>query len=137
MRRRDLALALAFTSTSTFTSMTGCGHEGPDPGVRDACETGGATLGCAETPIETIEDACWRLVECGAIPVANPASEPECCFDWADCVQELDEMESSHVELALACVEAAPCSELLLPGSPDRPTRDDAELPACLQHASH
>lgn len=112
-----------------------CGHDGPDPGVRGPCDQpGGSTLGCTPAAIATPEDACWRMVECGAIPVANPESDPECCFDWADCVEELDELPAAQLELALACVAAAPCSELLLPGSPDRPTRNDEELPACLQH---
>jgi hypothetical protein len=112
-----------------------CGGDASDPGVRGPCdEAGGGTLGCAPPVIESVEDACWRLVECGAIPVANPEDDPNCCFDWAECVDELGELPSYRLDFTLACIAAAPCSELIWRGSPSRPTRNEEEFPPCLQH---
>lgn len=112
-----------------------CDPSGSTPGLRGPCSTpSGEPLGCDEQPIETAEDACWKLVSCGAIPVANPDDDPDCCFDYTRCIDELGELEQLGHDFALACIEGATCDQLRWRGSPDRPTRNRAEMPACLQH---
>lgn len=125
---RRCALA---TLAALLFGTAACGNDGPKPGVRGNCATArGPLLECDPVPLSGAEDACWRLVQCGAIPVANPESEPGCCFDWAACVDYVEALPDQRFELALACIEAAACDDLKSRGSPDRPT----DLPACLEH---
>jgi len=122
MRVLNIALAVALLATA-------CDFEGSKPGVRE-CTAGAGPIGeCEPEEVVTPEDACWRLVACGAIPVVNPEAEPECCFDWARCVSYLEDLPDPQLELALACVEVAPCDSLKWNGSPNRP---NDELPPCL-----
>jgi hypothetical protein len=108
-----------------------CDFEGSKPGVRGECSAypGGPLQECERVEVVSPEDACWRLVECGAIPVVNPEAEPDCCFDWARCVGYLEDLSDPQLELALACVEVSPCDSLKWNGSPNRP---NDELPPCL-----
>jgi hypothetical protein len=102
----------------------------PTPGVRAACaEPGGPLDRCEPGSIDSAEDACWRMVECGALAVARPDDTDDCSFcDWASCVETIDAMSDAQYELALACVEAAPCDALKAPGYPN-----DPDPPPCLE----
>lgn len=122
---RVVLIALAVVSAA-------CDFEGSKAGVRGECGATGAgpLQECERTEVVSAEDACWRLVECGAIPVVNPEMEPDCCFDWARCVGFLEDLPDPQLELALTCVEAAPCDSLKWNGSPNRP---NDELPPCLE----
>ena len=110
----------------------GCSADESTPGVRSVCAEPSGPLGeCAAMPLASADEACWRLVECGAIPVANPEDEPDCCFDWAECVEYIEELPDPQYELSLACIESASCEALRAGGSPDR-TND---LPPCLEYS--
>ena len=113
--------------------LAACGTSGPEPGARSDCASAGGPLSqCPpESPesIDTPDDACWKMVECGAMPVARPDDRQDCGFcDWQSCVNFIDQLPDQQLELALACVQAAPCDELKAPGSPD-----DPDLPPCLE----
>jgi hypothetical protein len=107
----------------------GCRGSGPEPGVRDTCGAPGGPVGvCTADEIDSAEDACWKMVECGALAVARPDDQGDCGFcDWASCVAYVDALSDDQFELALDCVAAAPCDELKGPGSPD-----DPDPPPCL-----
>jgi hypothetical protein len=123
MRVVTIALAAALATAA-------CDIEGSKPGVRSQCAVGAGPLEqCERVELLSPEDACWRLVECGSIPVANPEAEPDCCFDWARCVDYLEELPDPQLEQSLACLEVAPCDSLKWNGSPNRP---NDELPPCL-----
>lgn len=111
-------------------AIAACDFEGSKPGVRECAGGAGPLAGCERVEVMSPEDACWRLVECGSIPVQNPEEEPDCCFDWARCVDYLEELPDPQLELSLACVEATPCDSLKWNGSPNRP---NDELPPCLE----
>jgi hypothetical protein len=123
---RVVLIALAAASAAAA-----CDFEGSKPGVRDQCAVGAGPLSpCERVEVVSPEDACWRLVECGSIPVVNPEDEPDCCFDWSRCVDYLEELPDPQLEVSLACVEAATCDSLKWNGSPNRP---NDELPPCLE----
>ena len=86
----------------------GCGDDGPTPGVRGPCgyaEGGG--LDCEDEPIESAIDACWKMVNCGVIPVANPNDDENCCLDWAHCVEEIESLDDYNQGLVLSCIETS------------------------------
>jgi hypothetical protein len=116
------------------TLLAACSIDGSTPGVRDRCASAGGLGTCDLTPVDDPESACWRLVECGVIPVANPDDEPDCCFDWATCVNFIEDLPDDRYDFTLPCVEAATCDELRFRGSPDRPSRSREDMPECLQH---
>jgi len=90
-----------------------CGFDGGKPDSGDRCAAPGAPLiECGPAPLTGAEDACWHLVQCGAIPAANPDSDPSCCFDWAACVAHVDGLPDPQFEMTLACIETTACDEL-------------------------
>jgi hypothetical protein len=118
---------------ATFAALMGgaCGIDGSKPIDRDRCAaSGGTLLECGPGPLASAEDACWRLVQCGSIPAANPALDPTLGFDWAACVEHVEYLPDDQFESALACVEAARCDELRVRGGPGHL----GDLPACLDH---
>jgi hypothetical protein len=112
----------------------GCADDaaGLDEASSECAGSDGLVPECDPAPVAGAEDACWRLVQCGAIPVANPESDPSCCFDWAACVAHVDHLPDQQFELALACVESTTCEEQRAGSSADRA----AELPFCLERAA-
>jgi hypothetical protein len=121
---RGLIIALAVCAAA------GCDDQGSKAGVRGECAfSGGPLEQCDRVELLSQEDACWRLVECGAIPVSNPEDEPDCCFDWAHCVSYMQALPDPAFEQSLSCLEVAPCDSLKWNGSPNRP---NDELPPCL-----
>lgn len=100
----------------------------PRPGARERCGSAAAPLAeCGPAPVAGAEDACWRLVECGAVPAANPESNPSCCLDWASCVDYVEGLPDEQFEAALACIASATCDELRPHGM-----RAATQAPACL-----
>jgi hypothetical protein len=111
--------------------LAACDTDGPVPGVREPCAVGAGPLQeCADEPIETPEDACWRLVQCAALPINRPNEDEDCGFcDFRSCVVLLEAMGQDQMELALACVEVATCDQLKSGGeSPENP-----DPPPCFQ----
>jgi hypothetical protein len=117
---------LAALLCSAAGGIVACGIDSPRPPPRGQCSPEeDPRTGCEPVALASAEEACWRLVECGAVPVANPESDPGCCFDWGSCVNRVESMADEQFELALACVESSSCEEL-------RPIAPGA-LPRCLE----
>jgi hypothetical protein len=117
------------TLAALLSGATACGNDAPKAEARAACvNAAGPLIECDPVPLAGAEDACWRLVQCGAIPVANPESEPDGGFDWSACVDFIERLPDQRFELALACIEASACDELKAGGGQARPS----EPPACL-----
>ena len=86
-------------------------------GGRANCAYGGALTDCPDAD-HTSGAACWRLVECGAIPVQ---SEDENRFDWGNCVDGLDRATADRQRVMISCITASTCDELRVNGSPQNP----------------
>ena len=92
-------------------------------GSRGNCAQGGVLTDCPDAE-RTSEGACWRLVDCGAIPVAyNDPNEPF-RLDWGTCVDGLDSLTADRQRLVIGCIAASTCDQLRVDGSPDRPNTD-------------
>ena len=94
-------------------------------GARGACLTGGQLLGC-EDEIVTAEDACWKLVGCGVIPVDNQDPNGR---DWGRCVGRIGGYDEDAQQIVIACVATASCDLLTVNDSPVNPY----EWPNCLE----
>lgn len=101
-----------------------CDGNGSADGARGRCTAGGQVLGDCEQ-VATVEDACWKLVDCAVIPVSSDMTR-----DWGDCVDRIDALDPTSQEAAVACVDAASCDELTVNDSPSNPY----EWPDCLQY---
>lgn len=101
MGRLLLPLLIAATALA-------CGDDGPTTGFADECaNAGGTLLGCEPRPVETTHDACWKLVECGVIPVQS-----EFNFNWGGCVSQIDDMAIERKRFVLECIDTASCDDL-------------------------
>ncbi|MBT8493700.1 MAG: hypothetical protein KJO07_11625 [Deltaproteobacteria bacterium] len=97
-----------------------CGDDQSKQGFRDPCsEAAGAIDGCEYQSLATPEDLCWRLVECGVIPVEDPDDDD--VFDWGDCANSFENLANYRFEHSAACVANSSCDELILDGSPNGP----------------
>jgi hypothetical protein len=84
-----------------------CGDDGATPGVRDECaHAGGTLLGCEPRPVETVQDACWKLVDCTGLPIESDG------FDWGDCVDDISDMPPERESFVLECIDASTCDDL-------------------------
>lgn len=100
-------------------------------GARGSCASGGALAGCPDSA-RTIEDACWRLVECGSYPleaINDDGTDCTNCRDYGQCVDRLESMIEQRARVVVACVVSSTCDELKAPGSPT-PYAD----PACFDY---
>src|SRR5262245_54270402 len=84
-------------------------------GARSFCAQGGALTDCPDAE-RTPQGACWRLVDCGAIPVA---SDNENRFTWGRCVDLLERQTADRQRLVINCIAASTCDELRVDGSPE------------------
>jgi hypothetical protein len=75
-------------------------------GARDNCAEGGTLNQCPAT-VRTPDGACWRLVECGALPLASDSTG-----DWASCVDRISGMRDVAQQLVIACIASATCDQL-------------------------
>jgi len=110
------------------TAAVGCGDDGSAQGFRGPCAAAGS-IDCPTESLATAEDLCWRLVECGSIPVAGP--DDGNVFDWPRCVESVNSLDDYQFEFSLACVEGSTCDELKTNGSPN-----DPGVPVCLRHGN-
>ena len=106
-----------------LVSMAACEDEAGVQGHRGPCAAGaaGAFVGCEDAPIETSEDACWRLVECGVIPLVQNDPDLQWVTDWDECVSDLERLPEDRRAFVLDCIAAASCEDLLLNNSPTTP----------------
>jgi hypothetical protein len=102
-----------------------CGEMGNSDGARGRCAAGGQVLGQCDV-VETPEDACWKLVDCGVLPLDNGGRNQ---FDWGGCVDRIESFDSDGQERAIACVGVASCDQLTVQGSP----ADPYPWPDCLE----
>ena len=117
--------ALVWTSAAA----SACDSVGSADGTRGRCASpAGELLGCEAGPIETPEDACFRLVDCAAIPIQSAEGQDN--LDWGDCIDILDGFSPERFDYAVACIAASSCDELRPNGGPATPY----ERPLCLQH---
>ena len=98
MRRCAFLLALA---------ACGDGGDGTVEGTRGQCAFGGELTDCPDSA-RTVEGACWRLVDCGAIVLSDDNNR----FDWGRCVDTLAGQQADFQRLAINCVAAETCDEL-------------------------
>ncbi len=113
MKRPWLLAAVAATALASCDG---------DMGVRGPCANPtGSIVGCEPEPIETADDACWKLVACGVIPFENPPDpDNDDRRGWAECIRDIEDLPAEREQLVLACVEAATCIDLLTGQSPLR-----------------
>jgi hypothetical protein len=99
-----------------------CGaSDDTNEGTRALCAQGGALTDCPDAE-RTAEGACWRLVDCGAIPIASDNANR---FTWGRCVDEIDRLTADRQRLVIGCVAASSCDELRVGGSPRNPNPND------------
>jgi hypothetical protein len=99
-----------------------CGDDGTVEGARGQCAFGGELNDCPDSE-RTPEAACWRLVDCGAIPVAyeNPEDPGDRRFDWGVCTDFVEGQSADRQRLMINCIAASTCDQLRVGGSPDNP----------------
>lgn len=108
-----------------------CSFEEAAPGVRGHCATATGDPVCPREAVDNGEDACWKLVECAAIPLASP--EDEDYFDQPFCLEFFERLSDARYDLAVACVSASTCDQLQFRNSPDGTGQFDNEgRPSCL-----
>jgi len=78
-------------------------------GTRGLCGEGGALNDQCEEPITTARDACWRMVDCGAISVKSDNTNR---FTWARCVDTLERQTADRQRLVIHCIAASSCDAL-------------------------
>ena len=86
-------------------------------GARGQCAQGGALNTCPEAE-RTSEGACWRLVDCAAIPLHDSTGNS---FDWDHCVDFIETRTADREQLVIDCIAASSCDALKVDGSPNRP----------------
>ena len=87
----------------------GCGTDDKQ-GTRAECAQGGALTDCPDAE-RTSQGACWRLVDCGAIPLSRNGYYE---LDWDRCVREIQGAGDVQAQLIEACIGGATCDQLKL-----------------------
>src|SRR5215813_9877694 len=77
-------------------------------GARGECATGGALNDCPPAE-QTPDGACWRLVDCAAIPVRSDNNN---VFDWGACVNYIEGLTDDRERLIISCIAASACDAL-------------------------
>jgi len=96
MRRLSFVLLLAACNAGDDTT----------DGARALCAEGGALNTCSEPP-HTAEGACWKLVDCAAIPLDTMNG-----IDWGGCVDGIMGLTDDRQRLVIDCVVASSCDAL-------------------------
>ncbi|HLL21211.1 MAG TPA: hypothetical protein VK427_03720 [Kofleriaceae bacterium] len=78
-------------------------------GSRAECEFGGTLTDCPDAERD-VQSACWRLVDCGAIPVHHETDENR--LDWDNCVNRLETRTEDRRRVTIACIASSACDEL-------------------------
>ena len=95
-RRLRLLLLLAACNAADDTA----------DGARGLCAEGGALNQCPDPP-KTAQGACWKLVDCAAIPLDAMNN-----FDWGDCVNGIERLTDDRQRLVIDCIAASSCDAL-------------------------
>ena len=94
-----------------LVAMIACGASDDELylGSRGNCEFGGTLTDC-ENAERTVQAACWRMVDCGAIITHH---ETDNNFpDWDNCVNDLETTTEDRRRLVIACIASSTCDEL-------------------------
>lgn len=107
--------------TSLVLAATGCGA-GDDVagGAHGPCAQGGELTDCPDAE-RTPQAACWRLVDCGAIPLDH---DEEFRFDWGRCVDGIASLTEERQRLVVSCIAASTCDQLRSESSTEPNTGD-------------
>lgn len=124
MKGWTAGLALA-----SVCALVGCTGDDASWGGRGACAYGGALTDCPDAE-RTAEAACWRLVDCGAIPVSH---EDDGFFDWGSCVDRINSRIVERRRLITSCIATSVCDELRMQGSPT-PRNHQARAMRCFAY---
>ena len=111
-RRRSLALVNGWLCLLLVVGA--CANDGS----RARCAEGGALNACGDID-RTPPGACWRLVDCAAIPINGDQ------WNWAQCVDDISSLQPIGQEAVIDCIAASTCDALKVDGSPLNPNRDD------------
>lgn len=103
----------------------GLGDDRAD-GSRAQCAEGGALDDTCAADLRTAEQACWRLVDCGAISLHENG---QYAFDWNRCVREVETAGAPQQRLIMACIAASTCDQLKVRSSDGT---DSYDRPTCL-----
>jgi hypothetical protein len=87
-------------------------------GTRGICGEGGTLNDQCLGPIDNARDACWRLVDCGALVVHGP---DQGSYDWDRCVDDIQSMGDVQQQLVIACIASSTCDQLKVQPD-DRPS---------------
>lgn len=111
--------------------LAACSDENVVQGAHGQCAFGGELNDCPDAA-RTAEAACWRLVDCGSIPVAyeNPDNPDDRRFDWGRCVDFLEGQTADRQRIMISCIAASVCDELRVNGSPEDPNAGEIR---CIQ----
>ncbi len=82
------------------------------------CAEGGAINQC-DGAVSTARDACWKLVDCGAISINSGDTDKH--FDWGACVDRIETSIDTEQQLIVSCIAASSCDALKVQNSPDNP----------------
>ena len=93
--------------TLSFLLLAAC-NAGDDTtdGARGKCAEGGVLTDCPDSA-RTSEGVCWRLVDCGSIPLDSMND-----FDWKRCVDGIDRLTADRQSLVIDCIAASTCDAL-------------------------
>lgn len=86
----------------------GLGDDTAD-GSRAQCAEGGALNDTCSDAIRTPEQACFRMVDCGAISLHE---DGQFDFDWNRCVNEIWNTGDVQARLVISCIAASTCDQL-------------------------
>jgi len=89
----------------------GAGDDNTSDGARAKCAFGGALNDCPDAE-KSSQGGCWRLVDCGAIPLEVEDPTNENAFDWGRCVDTIDDLTADRRGLVIECIAAMTCDEL-------------------------
>lgn len=106
MRAWTCSLLLAATAACSL------GDDAAD-GSRAQCAEGGALNDTCANNITTAEQACWRLVDCGAVRLHEDQYYD---FDYSLCVEEIEGAGMVQSRLIIACIGASTCDNLKYAG---------------------
>ena len=95
-------------------ALGGCGlGDDTADGSRAQCAEGGALNDTCTKAVTTPEQACFRMVDCGAIPLHQ---NEQYRFDWSRCVGQIEDTGDFQARLIIACVNASTCDQLKVSG---------------------
>ena len=94
-----------------FIALAACnGGDDTADGTRGLCAEGGELNDCKDV-VQTPWDACWRMVDCGAIPVHQNDENRD---DFDNCITAIESMLAPAQQLTIACIGASTCDQLRL-----------------------